>query len=203
VDVGSKKIVSVVAGGYSVRSVDLYRIPGTVVAVNDSALYLPRVDRIVSMDRVWTENRAEWLKEQKLPTHLRRGTIPLDLLEKTWVRPYWNDNKSVSFGPTEAHLNGTNSGYCALNLAYTMRPEELYLFGFDMQRGPRNEAHWYADYPWNPKASSSGKLNEWAKQFGEIAEAFNRLGTKVINVSNRTLLKHFLVMRPEDMEAVA
>jgi hypothetical protein len=200
---GIHQIVSVVAGGYSVRSIDLTKLPGTVIAVNDSALHLPRVDRVVSMDRLWTENRAEWLMEQKLPTHLRRGTIPLDLLEKTWVRPYWCDNKSVHFGPSDAHLNGTNSGYCALNLAYTLRPDELYLFGFDMQRGPNNEAHWYPDYPWNPKASSSGKLNEWARQFDVIAEAFTRMRTKVFNVSDRTLIRHFKVKRPAELGVAA
>jgi hypothetical protein len=106
---GVQQVVSVVAGGYSVRSIDTSKLPGTVIAVNDSALHLPRVDRVVSMDRLWTENRTKWLMEQKLLTHLRRGTVSLSLLEKTWVRLYWCDNKSVHFGPDEAHLNGGSS----------------------------------------------------------------------------------------------
>jgi hypothetical protein len=47
----------VVAGGWSVSQVDLSRIPGTIIAINDSAIHLPRFDIVVSMDRLWTEHR--------------------------------------------------------------------------------------------------------------------------------------------------
>jgi hypothetical protein len=199
--VGFPKVVSVVAGGYSVRSVDLSKIPGKIIAVNDSVLHLPRWDAVVSMDRLWTENRMDWLLENQheRPIYLRRGTVPLPLQERQGVYLYECNNDSVVFGPSPTHLNGTNSGYCALNLAYCLRPEELYLFGFDMRRGPNNEAHWYPDYPWNPKASSSGKLKSWAEEFTIIAEHFHRQKTKVFNVSDRSLLQHFTLMKPSKL----
>jgi hypothetical protein len=34
-------------------------------------------------------------------------------------------------------LNGTNSGGVALNLAYSLKPRQLLLFGFDYRRGPK------------------------------------------------------------------
>jgi hypothetical protein len=202
---GTVEKVSVVAGGYSVRSVDTSRLPGHVIAVNDSAVYLPRWDACVSMDRLWSENRAQWLLENAgdRPLYFRASAFPAALLERPNTHRYNCDHTSVYFGPTPMHLNGTNSGYVALNLAYTMRPRELYLFGFDMQRGPNNEAHWYPDYPWNPKASSSGKLNEWSRQFDTVAQQFRRQGVKVFNVSDRSLLQQFPLLRSSQLGEAA
>jgi len=60
--------VSVVAGGPSFGQwLDHNRLPGTVVAINDAALRLMcRVHYAVSMDRLWTENRWEALREMRL-----------------------------------------------------------------------------------------------------------------------------------------
>lgn len=184
-------IVSVVAGGYSVNEVDLEMIPGFIIGVNDAAHYLPNVNAIVSMDRLWTENRADTIRQKKVLTYLRAGTVPEDLAREPYVTLYKNNNKTVSFGPTVYHMNGTSSATCALNLAYVMWPKKLYLFGFDMCRGPNNEAHWYPDYPWNKKGTKSGKLNEWAKEFSSIASEFARKKIEVLNVSSRSRIDHF------------
>lgn len=198
-------VVSVVAGGYSVREINLAKIPGYIIAVNDAALYLPRCDAIVSMDRLWTENRMKWLLEhaRDRTIHLREKTVPQTLLEQPNVTTYKCNNSIVHFGPTTAHMNGTNSGYVALNLAYILWPHELNLFGFDMCRGPNNEAHWYPDYPWNTKASSNGKLGEWSRQFEVIAELFNRKKIAVRNVSSRSRIKQFKIVRPSEMGVAA
>src|SRR4051812_18119332 len=129
-------VVSVVAGGYSVREIDLAKIPGYIIAVNDAALYLPRCDAIVSMDRLWTENRMKWLLANMdgKTVHLREKTVPQELIAQPNVTLYKCNNTIVHFGPTPSHMNGTNSGYIALNLAYILWPHELNLFGFDMCR---------------------------------------------------------------------
>jgi hypothetical protein len=198
-------VVSVVAGGYSVREIDLAKIPGYIIAVNDAALYLPRCDAIVSMDRLWTENRMKWLLANMdgKTVHLREKTVPQELIAQPNVTLYKCNNTIVHFGPTPSHMNGTNSGYIALNLAYILWPHELNLFGFDMCRGPNNEAHWYPDYPWNTKASSSGKLGEWSRQFDVIAEQFTRKKIAVKNVSSRSRIKQFSIVRPSEMGVAA
>jgi hypothetical protein len=198
-------VVSVVAGGYSVREINLAKIPGYIIAVNDAALYLPRCDAIVSMDRLWTENRMKWLlaNMEGKTVHLREKTVPQELIKQHGVTLYKCNNSIVHFGPTPAHMNGTNSGYIALNLAYILWPRELYLFGFDMCRGPNNEAHWYPDYPWNTKASSNGKLGEWSRQFDIIAEQFTTKKIAVKNVSSRSRIKQFSIVRPSEMGVAA
>jgi hypothetical protein len=184
-------IISVVAGGYSVNEVDLAKIPGFIIGVNDAAKYLPNVDAIVSMDRLWTENRADLIRQKKVLTYLREGTVPEDLAREPYVTLYKNNNKTVSFGPNVYHMNGTSSATCALNLAYVMWPSKLYLFGFDMCRGPKDEAHWYPDYPWNKKGTKQGKLKEWATEFKSIFEEFHRKKVQVLNVSSRSRIDYF------------
>jgi hypothetical protein len=198
-------VVSVVAGGWSVNEVALDKIPGYIIAVNDAALYLPRWDACVSMDRLWTENRMSWLLKNAGDRALffRKNTVPAGLLARNNTYTYECNHASVHFGPTPQHMNGTNSGYVALNLAYCMWPNELNLFGYDMRRGPNDEAHWYPDYPWNTKASSSGKLNEWSKQFDIIAEQFTRKKIAVRNVSSRSLIKQFKIKLPNEMGVAA
>lgn len=197
-------VVSIVAGGYSVRDIALDKIPGYIIAVNDAALHLPRWDACVSMDRLWTENRMTWLLKNagERPLYFRKNTCPAALFGPN-TTVYECNHATNWFGPSPAHMNGTNSGYIALNLAYCMWPNELNLFGFDMQRGPKNEAHWYPDYPWNVKASSSGKLIEWSKQFDIIAEQFARKKIAVRNVSSRSLIKQFKITRPNEMGVAA
>jgi hypothetical protein len=192
-------VVSVVAGGYSVRDVDLDAIPGFIIGVNDSAYYLPRCDAIVSMDRLWSENREDFIRSAKRLTYLRRGAAPPALEYEPYVTFYKNNNKTVSFGPTVQHMNGTSSATVALNLAYTMWPKRLFLFGFDMCRGPNNEAHWHPDYPWNVKSTKSGKLAEWAKEFSSIYNEFHRKKVEVFNVSTRSKIGVWKRYSPEEL----
>jgi hypothetical protein len=52
------RTISIVGGGWSMLDVNQARIPGEIIAVNDSAFYLKRKPNyIVSMDRLWTEHR--------------------------------------------------------------------------------------------------------------------------------------------------
>jgi hypothetical protein len=96
-------------------------------------------------------------------------------------------------------LNGTSSATVALNLAYCMWPEKLYLFGFDMCRGPNDEAHWHPDYPWNLKSTKQGKLAEWAKEFASIYEEFKRKKIEVLNVSSRSRITVWKRYHPREL----
>jgi hypothetical protein len=192
--------ISVVAGGWSVNEVNLNAIPGYVIGVNDSAYRLPRVNAVVSMDRLWAENRKDFILNCGKPVFLRDvATRDPDLRSAKNVRMYQCDNEKVSFGPTPWCMNGTNSAAIGLNLAYIFWPRKLYLFGFDMCRGPKDEAHWHPDYPWNPKSTKQGKLKEWGTQFRSIAEEFKRKRIDVINVSSRSRIEVFQRVSPADL----
>lgn len=172
------KIITVLAGGWSASRFDLRKLPGHVIAVNDAAIYSPRVDEVVSMDRIWAEHRYAQVRKLNVPIWLRRSTIRHFTVDES-VTTFENDHTSTVLSDESGRLNGTHSGFCALNLAYQLRPRDLYLVGFDMKLGPRGERHWFPNYPWKSGGgSSAGKLAEWGAQFKKAAEQLREAGIR-------------------------
>jgi hypothetical protein len=186
-------VVTVIGGGWSVRNVDLERLPGVIIAVNDSAIHAPVWDLAVSMDRLWAENRLEAIGERiaqggrPRALYLRESAVQ-NLEHRAaarWIRVFRCDHESTTFTVDPEALNGTNSGMCALNLAWQLNPRRLYLLGFDMCRDSKGQAYWYAPYPWAAPVGSTtdGKYGRWSDQFRNAARAFTMIGCQVSNVS--------------------
>lgn len=194
--------VTVLAGGWSASKVDLRKLPGTVIAVNDAAYYAPRWDICVSMDRLWAENR--WALIERSTTRaifLRRSTMKnVDPRELKHVHLFENDHKATVLSDERGTLHGTNSGFCALNLAYQMRPQKLFLVGFDMALGPRGERHWFPNYPWKGGGGSgAGKLAEWSRQFDTAAIQLERVGISVAICSSSSPIKRWPRIDPASL----
>lgn len=200
--------VTIVGGGWSVCNVAIDKLAGRVIAVNDSALYVPHWHVAVSMDRLWTEHRLEAaiLRAMENSPHsailLRRSAVqnfPADLAQR-WpvVKVFECDHERSDFSHFDNQLNGTNSGACALNLAWKMRPRRLFLLGFDMNRSPDGRAYWYPPYEWSTAAggTSSGKYKTWAKQFADAAAAFKKIRCEVFNVSPGSAIAAFQKITP-------
>ncbi len=186
-------VVSVLAGGWSVSGLDLSRLPGFVIAANDSGVRAPKVDAVVTMDRLWMEYRWPRLCELGRPTWARPAALKNITSRPNWLKVFDCDWQSAEFSDDPAILNGTNSGGCALNLAYQLRPKRVVLFGFDMGRSPKTgRAYWHDDYPWRPGGGTSpGKYAEWARQFGPAARAFAAAGIEVLNASPASRIAAF------------
>lgn len=200
----TNEVVCVVGGGFSFRHVNVAKLPGTIITANEGGVILPRVDHAVSMDRLWTESRWSRLDALKNDTWLRRHAVQnIDWLseERKWLHLFSCDHNTVSFSEDPLHLNGTNSGVCALNLAYILRPKELYLFGFDMCRDVNGRAYWHEPYPWTTPqgATKPGKYVEWAAQFNQVAIEFRSIGTKVFNVSEASKIMCFQKLSPTQL----
>ncbi len=189
--------VCVIAGGWSVANVDVDGLPGTVIGVNESGL-LPRCDIALSMDRLWTEHRWERLCARGKVAWIRDAALKCIADRPDWLRIFSGDYKSTEFSTTPATFNGTNSGYCALNLAFRIQPQTLYLVGFDMNRGPQGQLHWHPEHPWANQAGSikPGSLAAWAKEFEHAAEQFRSIRTKVINLSPSSAITAFAKAAP-------
>lgn len=174
------EIISVVAGGASVRAIDLAKIPGTIIAINDAVIHLPRFDIVVSMDRLWTEYRYDWMRKQQKPAVIRRSALQNLPHKWPWLASFECDHTSSHFSDQRGVLNGTNSGLCGFNLAYQERPSQILLFGFDMKRGPNGEPYWFPPYPWSDKgATSNGKYATWSKQFAAAKASCDAAGIDV------------------------
>ena len=195
---GSDGIVSVLGGGWSARGYDVTRLPGETIGINDAGL-LARTQYIVSMDRLWVENRWDELFRRGMANefsiaYLRRSALKNITVRPTFLSPFDCDHTSVDFSPRgTSRLNGTNSGACGINLAANLKPKRILLFGFDMNRSPKGEAYFYPPYPWaKPQgATSKGRYTEWAAEFARIAEQFKARGVEVINCSLTSAITAF------------
>lgn len=136
------------------------------------------------------------------PAWIRRAALKkMRNLHLPWLHPFDCDHTSVEMSEQNGVLNGNNSGLCAVNLALTplMRPRRrLWLVGFDMQLGPKGQAHWHPPYPWKPKGQANTKIEaDWYRHFKDAKKKFDRLGIEVFNVSHRSLIKDFRKVMPE------
>lgn len=194
--------VTIVGGGWSVLNVALDRLCGEVIGVNDSAIRLPHVDHVVSMDRLWVEYRWAQLRAMKKTTWLRQSAVQnVDIAGEGWpgLAVFACDNANTKMSSVAGVLNGTSSGMCAINLAFQMRPRRLFLLGFDMCRDSTGRAYWYEPYPWTAGSgggTTNGKYATWAKQFNYIAQSFEKLGTEVFNVSPQSKIPNFQKITP-------
>ena len=201
----SVKDISIIGGGWSAANADLANAPGLVIGVNDSAVQT-RCDIAVSMDRLWTEYRWPQLCAGLLSYELRHAWIRRAAAKNiepdvNGLRLFECSHKSTVFSEHAGTLNGTNSGMCAFNLAYQMRPARIWLFGFDMNRSPDGQAYWYPPYPWAGKgATTSGKYKEWSKQFDYAAKQCVAAGIKVLNVSTSSAIDSFTKIDPRDLQ---
>lgn len=195
------EIVSILGGGWSAIFVDRDQLPGTVIGVNDSAI-LAKCHAAVSMDRLWTEWRWPDLVGIARKAFIRDAALKNIRDRPEWLRVFGCDYKTSVFSEDPANLNGTNSGQCAMNVAYLMRPKRVFLFGFDMNRSPNNNAYWFKPYAWAPEgATKPGKYAEWAQQFDKIAELFKATGTEVLNVSTTSAITAFRKISPKEYES--
>jgi hypothetical protein len=185
--------ITLVASGVSVRGIALDRLVGRVIGVNEAAYHLPRVDVVVSMDRLWAELRWQWMGERAAETWLRRSAVQnLDIeaaLAAGWLHVFDCDHESAHFATARGNLNGTHSGLCALNLAWTLRPTRLFLLGFDM----RAPSAWPSV---TGTKTTAGKYTSWAPQFKHAARRFAEIGCDVWNVSERSAITVFRKMAP-------
>jgi hypothetical protein len=209
--------VVVLAGGWSVSQFPGFRDKlGRLrsryefMAVNDSAYHMPP-HVMVSMDRVWSEHRYPMMMDRLVsmkvtwPVMWFREGIFRNIPAPTGphVRYFRCDiSADAPLSHTVGWLNGGNSGICALNLALQGKPKRVFMLGFDMQRGPQGQHHWY-DCSWTAHKSSAKALDNWSKRFEGINLQFSREGIELVNVTNYSAIPDSVVTRWEPEKFLA
>ncbi len=172
-----KKIVNIIAGGNSVKDMDVKAIcaKAFTIGVNDAAVHAP-IDIGISMDRRWAEYRHEQIKGKPFWLHKSKEEWP-----ELWKFKY----KTIDdFSELPHELNGKNSGYCALNLAYHMKPKKVFLFGFDFTGKP----YWYPAYPWVKYPTVRSRMDsDWLKGFDIAKKYMDKVEIEVIIVGESVL----------------
>ena len=177
--------IAIIAGGCSAAAVNLANLCDRmhVIGVNDAAVYAP-VHEVVTMDRLWLENRYEQLVASALPAHFRSGTAKCVDPQPPQFIAYTNNNSlDAGMSKERGHLNGSNSGAVAMNLAYQklasfspcLPNHKVYLIGFDFKLGPGKQKHWYPDHPWKT-STKPAKLDEWGRSMAPWACQFIEAG---------------------------
>lgn len=199
-------VISIIAGGWSAGQVDLNKIPGLIVGVNNAAFYAPRVDVLLSMDRKFANYRWPWMLERgdagTLKVQLRRHAALNINGAWPWLERFHCDHKTALLSDEPGRLNGTNSGGCALNYAYKLRPKQIFLFGYDLRHGPKGENHWFAKNTENAEVGSAhihgGRYAGWAREYNATAGQFRDAGIEVVNVSDISLVTAFRKISPRE-----
>lgn len=182
------KTIIILGGGKSAglcSPENLYRY-GHVIGVNDSAARV-RCHTALSMDRLWMENHYEACRSLAVQTVFRR--CAWRLTGKDWPRLnlFDCDIKTAHMNERVGFLNGDNSGACALNLAYQMRPEKVFLFGFDMN----GSGYWHEGYSARNKGSGIKRKPDWAAKFSYKQKQFSAVGISVFNVNPDSAINAF------------
>lgn len=178
--------VIILAGGPSVRRYNLHDLEqrGTLIAISGAAL-LTKPHIAFTMDRLVAEYCYPQWRVQGVPSVYIRECVVKNFKPGPEVKLFQHDGPATSMSLAEYKLNGSNSGSCALNLAFQRLPKQVFLLGYDMQRDRGGHPYWHPPYPWNTAgAAKSGRLAEWAKEFDVIAPQFEAAGIKVYNVND-------------------
>ena len=198
----SRSDVIIIGGGASVKKCEpekLHRY-GTVIGVNDSGIRV-KCDHIVSMDRLWMEHNYKECELLYIQTWFRKCAWKKHMKEEDWYKLNLFDwKKDEEMSEETSFFNGDNSGACALNLAYHMRPKRIFLFGFDMNNKLAKDYYWYKPYEWvdENKGRSFNKLREWTKAFDKKKKQFDNAGISVFNVSEKSAIQAFEKISYED-----
>jgi hypothetical protein len=92
---------------------------------------------------------------------------------------------------------GRNGGYQALNLAVLLGFKTIYLLGYDMKR-TGGKTHWHGEHPQPLNNPSEHLMQNWIEHYKEAAKILEGLGITVINLTRKTALQCFPIMRLED-----
>jgi len=196
----------VVGGGSTIRDYDVSELHqhAYVIGVNDAALWVDGTSECVTMDRLWFENRWAYLRMKRIATWVRQKcdcNVPRVDKRDDW-KTFVHLNSTL-MAPNPGALNGSNSGTCAINLAFQrMRPNDnLYLLGFDMCKGPNGEPYWYPPYPWASPAGATkdGHFKSWAAEFDAIYRQFRAEQKNIFNVTHRSAIEAFPKLTFNDM----
>lgn len=196
-------VVSVVASGPSALRCGAATAPGYVIACNDMAFKVRR-DAVCSMDGIWVRERYDKVvrSPNDPPVYFRRSALKY-LPDNVRADLFWRglkvfecDNKSDVLSPDPKVLNGRHTGQCALNLAFTLKPRTIFLYGFDLRSDALGHCH--ADYEWKGEGNTNNarKFREWAEAFKNVRPQFDRFGIEVINTNPDSAVRAFKFGKP-------
>lgn len=200
------EVISVIGCGPSALECGAATAPGYVIAVNGAFEYVKH-NAVLSMDGRFAANKVPsmfghvpiWLRyrafnhvDVSLCSHAVMHAIKI--FKNVHAHPRFAEN--ANYPTTTWQLNGDHSGYCALNLAYSMQPKTVYLYGFDLN--DEDKQHFFGKYPWFGQGSTNSRVKfaKWRTDMHEAARQFKARGIRVINTNPSSAIDAFEFGKP-------
>ena len=191
----------ILGGGPSLQGFDFDRLKGErVIAVNAAFIFCMFADILFFMDKAnfhapLTKGRMRD-GAKKAWEDFKGYKVFLDLLNNRKIPGCYQlyANSTIPMGLTHTMkkglVHGDNSGHGALNLAYCLGANPIYLLGYDFYFvGPKKiRGHFHKIY--NHELSETG-FKSFIKYFKKSSEILRRVGIQVYNCNPKSHLKYF------------
>jgi hypothetical protein len=186
----------IVAGGPSLRGFDFERLRGErVIAINVAYLDMPWADVMFMMDsRLYRWILRGGLHDaeaaKKAFFEFKGKRVFLDLANHHYPEMLYvpaTGRHGLSMNLKRGLCHGNNSGVGALNLAFCLGANPIYLLGYDMKHQD-GEAHYHRRYPVVHRESIT---KGFTGDFEEIAPILKKQGVQVINLNPNSGLQCF------------
>lgn len=196
----------IIGGGESLRDFDFSLLKNEyVIGINRA---FEKIDCTINfaMDR----DLYEWIIKGKLGKNIRKRFEDFDGF-KVWLDTVGYDyptgifilnksgNMNLSHRMKDGISGGTNSGLGALNLAFCLGANPIYLLGFDLKGKNGKQVWWHNGYP---RAQSDKVYKAFIKDFERIAPQFKKNDIKVVNLNPESELKCFEFGRFKDIKRI-
>lgn len=166
-------------GGQSLQTVDIPRLRGRIIAINEAYAIRPDADILYFADARWWQTRKQQVREVWRGKHIvTRSSIKGEGIINV------RHNCTIACGEDMRLLAGWDSGTNALNLAYLLGADPIILVGYDMIPGRWHENY---DKPTNPIVYT----RRFQPSVEKLGRAIEKKGVRVVNVSKRTRLQGF------------
>lgn len=165
-----------------------YQFDGTrpVLAINSAAWWSRVTCSLFSADQLWIE-RNEW--------RIRRSNRPITL---AWANepPVWDEPRITWVARRRCNgfaadgVNGSTSGFAALNWAVRCGAKRILLLGYDYRsHGPYR--HWYDEEEPTEPGRAVDLWPQWIAPFNEALPELQALGVQVMNASPESAITAF------------
>jgi len=115
-----------------------------------------------------------------------------------YIVKVWKDYNTGALAFTDTLKDGIghgdNSGYAALNLAFCLGANPIFLLGFDCKH-ENGKTHWHEGHP-HPQSAS--KVKGFIQHFERVAPVLKAKRIRVVNLNPESALECFEKRNPED-----
>jgi len=173
------EVINILGGGISVRkhNMDVNEIckRAYTIGTNDAFLLAP-ANIGISADKNFPHDFLE---------RLRGREVYLKKCAETWPGlTIFTGGGKQPFSDIPGVLNGSNTGLCAFNLAYQMRPKKIYLFGFDCSEN----GYWYENVNYRPNFPQS-----WIQEFVDAKALLDKANIEVFIIGESDLTNYKII----------